>query len=410
MQKLIVTILGLLTSVGIGLQNLAYAESTLTVYGLTTDGELVSFLSNAPETLLSQVAVSGLQTNETLVGIDFRPANNALYAVGDSSRLYTIDLTSGVATAVGTGPFATTLSGSSFGVDFNPAADRLRIVSNTDQNLRINPNNAAVAGVDTALTYDSNDSNNGTNPSILSVAYVNNVAGVSATTLLGIDSSLGIMVRQGGPNGATPFPNTGLLFSLGTLGVGTTVTNVGFDVAVSKTEGTQIGLLTLIPSSESSSKLYGVDLAGGAAQLLGTVGGSVVLVDVAISLTDRVSPQVLATGVDNRKIKKLKNLGIDVQYSCTEACSVTADLSASQGIAKKLGITSTGPAIIGTASETLDDSGVDTINIPLSTEALAGFGTKKGGKIESFTATVAVTITDSGGNTATDSFSVKFSK
>jgi len=91
------------------------------------------------------VAITGLAGGERLLGIDTRPANGQLYAVGSTGRLYVIDPTSGAAGQVGT-PFATALSGERFGVDFNPTVDRLRIVSDTRQNLRIDPTTGAVAG------------------------------------------------------------------------------------------------------------------------------------------------------------------------------------------------------------------------------------------------------------------------
>ena len=68
--------------------------------------------------------------------------------------------------------------GTSFGFDFNPAVDRIRIVSNTGQNLRFNPNDGVV-NVDGNL-------NPGT-PSISAAAYTNNFAGTATTSLFAID-------------------------------------------------------------------------------------------------------------------------------------------------------------------------------------------------------------------------------
>src|SRR4029079_18534350 len=98
------------------------------------------FDSATPGTISTPVAITGLQTSETLVGIDVRPSDGLLYGVGSTSRLYTIHTVSGVATQVGTGTFAPALSGTNFGVDFNPVTDRLRVVSDADQNFRLNPN------------------------------------------------------------------------------------------------------------------------------------------------------------------------------------------------------------------------------------------------------------------------------
>src|SRR4051812_26516237 len=116
----------------------------------TSGNDLARFDSGATGVVTS-VPVTGLQPSELLVGIDVRPANQILYGVGSSSRLYTINPLTGAATQVGAaGAFA--LSGTSFAVDFNPVPDRIRVISNTGQNLRLNPNDGSLAATDTAIT------------------------------------------------------------------------------------------------------------------------------------------------------------------------------------------------------------------------------------------------------------------
>src|SRR5262249_887922 len=131
----------------------------------------------------------------------------------------TINPTTGAATLVGAGPFSPTLSGASFGVGFNPVADRLRVVSDVAQNLRINVDSLAVT-VDSALAYAPADPSAGNAPTIVAAGYTNHSAGASATTLYEIDSNLDILVRQGGLGG-TPSPNGGQLFTVSPLGVNT---------------------------------------------------------------------------------------------------------------------------------------------------------------------------------------------
>ena len=108
---------------------------------LTASGKLASFNLDAPATLRTNVAVTGLQAGEVLLGIDFRPSDGNLYGVGNTSRIYTLDPNTGVATlkstlvadaADTTLPFAS-LDGTEFGVDVNPAADRLRVVGTFGQ-------------------------------------------------------------------------------------------------------------------------------------------------------------------------------------------------------------------------------------------------------------------------------------
>src|SRR5438045_1082868 len=120
----------------------------------TSGNDIARFDSGATGAVTS-VPVIGLQGGESLVGIDVRPANQVLYGIGSSSRLYTIDPLTGVATQVGAAG-AFTLNGTSFGTDFNPVPDRIRVVSNTGQNLRINPNDGTLAATDTAISPAGN--------------------------------------------------------------------------------------------------------------------------------------------------------------------------------------------------------------------------------------------------------------
>src|SRR5689334_16967896 len=111
-----------------GLTSSASAEL---IYGIAAVGNATSLLtwdSSSPGTIISGSFVSGLQNNETIVGIDVRPATGQLYALGTSSRLYTLNTATGAATAVG-GQFAPALNGFSFGFDFNPTIDRIRVVA-----------------------------------------------------------------------------------------------------------------------------------------------------------------------------------------------------------------------------------------------------------------------------------------
>lgn len=62
-----------------------------------------------------------------------------LYGVGNHGGVYQINRFTAEATFI-----AVSLDGTHFGVDSNPAADRLRIVSDTGQNLRHDINNVAV--------------------------------------------------------------------------------------------------------------------------------------------------------------------------------------------------------------------------------------------------------------------------
>lgn len=195
-------------------------------------------------TIVTKV-IAGLQAGESIVGLDFRPANGQLYALGSSSRLYTINLGNGAATAIG-GVLSTLLNGTEFGFDFNPTVDRIRVVSNAGQNLRLNPNDGAVAAVDAAL-------NPGT-PAITAAAYINNFAGATTTTLFDIDTNTDKLYRQDPPNNGT-------LVEIGGLGIDADAAN-GFDI------GGMSGKAWAILKSGTANKIYSINLSTGAATSL----------------------------------------------------------------------------------------------------------------------------------------------
>jgi len=180
--------------------------------GLTGSNFLFDFDTAAP-TAANQRAITGLQAGETVFGLDFRPSNAALYGLGSTGRLYTINAATGAATVASTLSMA--LSGASFDIAFNPTVDRLRVVSNTGQNLRINVDTGAVT-TDTPLAYAAGDANAGATPNVQAAAYTNQVSGtVAATVLYDIDitgTGASRLVTQNPPNG-------GALNTVAALGV-----------------------------------------------------------------------------------------------------------------------------------------------------------------------------------------------
>ncbi len=112
------------------------ADHGLTVIGLTTGQHLVRFTVDRPAKPMSIGKVSGLRGDTKIVGIDFRVQNEKLYGVGDKGGIYTLNTTN--AKAMKVSQLTVALAGKHFGVDFNPAANRLRVISDTGQNLRHN--------------------------------------------------------------------------------------------------------------------------------------------------------------------------------------------------------------------------------------------------------------------------------
>ena len=252
---------------------------------LTVSGKLVSFDRATPAQLATNVTVSGMASGEVPLGIDVRPADGRLYLVGSLGRVYTIDPATGVATLKSTLSVDSTdttspysgLSGGAFGVDFNPVADRLRVVSNTGLNLRIN--------VDTGATT-TDGTINGAAATITASAYTNSFAGTTSTQLFNLDSSSGTLYLQDPPNNGT-------LASPVPLGLNFSSAN-GFDI-----DGkTNTAYAALAVGGRTS--LYTVPLAttGGAPQLVGTIGGGEAVIGLALLGTPTPSALVLTN--DNR--------------------------------------------------------------------------------------------------------------
>jgi hypothetical protein len=207
----------------------------LTVLGLTADQQLVKFQECNPGWLDEIGSVSGLKTPDyALVGIDFRVQDGQLYGVGNGGGIYTLDTHTAVATLVS--QLTVRLDGYFFGVDFNPAANALRIISNTGQNLR-HPFAGPLAGqtqTDATLNYVAGTPATG----LTGAAYTNNdLDPNTGTTLFDIDTALNQVVVQSPPNAGslvatgllTVDPDTPVGFDIYTrLQDGAAVTNSGF--------------------------------------------------------------------------------------------------------------------------------------------------------------------------------------
>lgn len=266
----------------------------LVIYAVTTNNTLISFNAITPNTLLNTTAITGLPQGENVLGIDFRPRTNQLFALSSASRLYTINIMTGAATAVGTAAFTPALSGTSFGFDFNPVPDRIRVTSDLDQNLRLNPDTGGVGATDTVLSYMTGDANAAANPNVVGAAYTNSFAGPTSTTLYGIDSNLDILVRQGSVGGAPDSPNNGKLNTVGRLGVDTT-DQIGFDIVAPN----DVAYASLTTAGASGSSLYSINLNTGAATLVGAIGGGQIIRDIAIPVTFIPSSQQAGFAVVN---------------------------------------------------------------------------------------------------------------
>jgi hypothetical protein len=235
------------------------AQAQYTAYAISTEGQrLVSFNTATPGTVTT-VGVTGAP----LIGIDFRPATGVLYGY-DGTMLYTINTSTGAATM--TADVANT-SGA-VGFDFNPLADRLRIVDVNGTNLRLNPDGGAQLG-DMGYTYAPGGMFAGMVPALSGAAYTNNDNDpATGTQLYAIDAQRNALVLLGSPNGG---PAT----VVGSLSGITATAISGFDIVT--VGGINTAFLTVGNPANALSSLYTLDLSNGAATLVGQVqvGGGI---------------------------------------------------------------------------------------------------------------------------------------
>lgn len=230
----------------------AQAEALL---GLTATNSIVRFDSATPGTVLAPVTLTGLVAGETILAIDLRPTTGVLYGVGSLGGVYSFTA-GGAATFINS--LSAPLTSTVIGIDFNPVADlsgatSLRIVSNSGQNYAFNVSTGATVVATSVQT------------GIASVAYSNNdLNAATATSLYYIDSAADLLkVATGSFNGGTaaapaPVP----IATVGALGANFGDVS-GFDISS-----------TGSAFANSGNSLYAINLATGAATLIGGIGGN----------------------------------------------------------------------------------------------------------------------------------------
>ena len=269
----------------------ALAQTTLDkirLYAVSESHQLIAVSAADPQKITRSVTLYGLAPNERVLGIDYRVAYGVMFALGSSGRVFTVDVDSGALKPVGDTPFALALEGERFGFDFNPAADRIRIVSDRGQNLRAHPETGALVDFkpdteglqpDGALAFRSDDANAGRTPRVIAAAYTYNNDNEKLTTNFAIDGEFGALVRQGSVEGVEPVvsPNSGQLSTVGALGVAG-ISDAHFDIS----DVTNTALATLSTRAAPTPTLYRIDLATGQASAIGTIGNGEPLRGIAI--------------------------------------------------------------------------------------------------------------------------------
>jgi hypothetical protein len=259
MQTIRWALAGAALAVSVGAITAAHAA---TLIGLTADGQIVQIDTTAM-TASAPRAIAG--ASQRIVGIDRRPADGKLYGLAADGAIVTIDPATGAATAVSKLSQAVELGGRPI-VDFNPAADRLRVIAKGGVSLRIAVETGATT-VDKPLVFDQSEGNTGKMPSVVAGAYTNSVTGAKATELLHIEMLSESLVLQAPPN-------DGILKQRGKLGLKPSASTT-MDIW-SDAEGRNTAFMI------ADRVLYTVDLAKGAATRVGEIKGlGANLVDVA---------------------------------------------------------------------------------------------------------------------------------
>lgn len=263
---------------------------------ILTNNSLVMIDTADPAAAGAPLPVTGLNAGDTLVGIDFRPVNGYLYGLGFNSgagtlQLYNVSWRTGVATPIGaTGTFVgfdgvtpVSIAGAAFGFDFDPMTDRLRIVNDTGQHFRMDPNTGAFLDGDLGgspggvpgLNMDVQI--NGGPAGADGVAYTNNIVGRQSTTLYTLDSATNALYIQNPPNGGTA--TTPRAVTLNGSPLDFTSAN-GFDIGPevgshpyhAPAPGDGHAVLTV----GGTTSLYTVNLTSGIAALAGPIGNGTV--------------------------------------------------------------------------------------------------------------------------------------
>ena len=204
--------------------------------------------------------IDGVSGESLLVGIDYRPSDEMLYALDENGTLYTIEMPSKAgksvsASSVGSADYPDTDLIDGVGFDFNPVADAIRVVTTDGDSFVTSADDGSIVRQDPDAFYMADDDNEGTTPQLSAAGYTNSVPDPSATMLYDIDSDLDVLVQQDAdPDSDT----TSGLTTIGGLGIDANAVN-GFDI--SGTDGAAYALLAV----DGETKLYRIDLEVGSA-------------------------------------------------------------------------------------------------------------------------------------------------
>ncbi len=297
---------------GLVARDIALIPDSSPAIALNSAGTQLIRFATPTSTTTTTISISGVNVNERLVGISSRPLTGQLYGIGvnaasDNATVYLIDPQTGTASIVGStgqvtfvdaSAMVVNLPNGAYGVDFNPQVDRIRVVSDTGLNFRVNPITGTPVDGDLGGAAGSVI---GTNPDgaingqtglgIAGVAYTNNIGGAAATTLYTLDPAGNRLSLQNPPNVGTQINARSVTFG----GVPFDFTSPsGFDiapgvnVATGNAEATGTGFAAL--GVGGTTGLYRIDLPTGAVNNLGAIGAGTTAVAGLVVWTDLAVP------------------------------------------------------------------------------------------------------------------------
>lgn len=253
------------------------------IYGLSSTNHLITFDSENPATVRSQIGITGVTTGQQIVGMDVRPATGELYCLGynatsGEAQIYTLNPMNGMLTPVGT-PAMLPLGIASIGFDFNPTVDRIRVTGSNGSNLRFHPTTGALVFTDGNLMFATMDDNASETPMIGSVAYTNSFGGSNVTTLYNYDNALNSFTKQ------VP-PNDGTLNTVGTSGILVNAQDKSADFDVYYDHVEHVNKAYFAANEMTNDKLYQVDLTTGETQEIGLIGLGIAVRNIAVKITE----------------------------------------------------------------------------------------------------------------------------
>lgn len=266
----------------------AQAALPASVWAVTATNELIQVNAAAPSKVLQRKALKGMMAGENLVGIDYRVSRGVLFGLTQIGRIYTINTATGEVSPVGASAALPGLQGLLMGFDFNPAADRIRVVSSAGLNLRLHPETGAQVDfdpnkdglqADPSLSFAAGDINAGKKADVVAAAYTYNKKNEKLTTNYAIDKSLGALLMQGTQEDTQPVvsPNLGKLTTIGVLGFGK-LDDASFDIS----DLANVPLAAVRGTKSSKTRLVKIDLKTGHADVLGTLGNGEPVAGLAI--------------------------------------------------------------------------------------------------------------------------------